>query len=84
MEEHIEIIEKAIFEFEESGRASKTAMARYIVGELEKNGYTLSKLHQPTVSVTVCEHKGDRIFNEDNGSEWCCDCKRYISKQTDR
>lgn len=74
MEEHIEIIEKAIFEFEESGRASRTAMARCIVGELEKQGYKLSKLHQPTVSGSVCDKclgRGSHVIYDT-----CIECKK--------
>lgn len=49
MEKSIEIIEQTILEFQESGRASRIAMARCIVGGLKKQGYMLSEFHEPTV-----------------------------------
>ena len=43
----IEIIAEAIFEFQESGRASSTAMARFILWKLYDSGYrVISNLEQ--------------------------------------
>lgn len=36
MNDKIKIVEKVIFDFEQSGRASKTALARIIVGTLDR------------------------------------------------
>ena len=46
LDKQIEIIERAIFEFEESGRASRTALARFIIGKLNDSGYEINELSQ--------------------------------------
>jgi hypothetical protein len=43
MGEEIKIIAFAIQEFEDSGRGSKTAMARFILGKLFEHGYEINK-----------------------------------------
>jgi hypothetical protein len=58
MEEEIEIISQTILEFQDSGRTSNDALARIIIGNLEKNGYKLKKLSQHDViknGVAVCD-----------------------------
>jgi hypothetical protein len=65
MEKEIQIIEQAIFEFEESGRASKTAMARFVIGKLNESGYNISKVEDVILTTEP---------------KLCIDCKKPLPK----
>ena len=46
LDKQIEIIERAIFEFDKSGNSNRTAMAHYIIGKLNDSGYEINELSQ--------------------------------------
>jgi hypothetical protein len=75
MEEEIKIISQTILEFQDSGRTSNDALARIIIGNLEKNGYKLKKLSQHDViknGVAVCPLCGSDKLGKYAGQFLAC------------
>lgn len=75
MDKEVLVIGNAIFEFEESGRTSKTAMARFIIGRLNEAGYELKKYDED--DKKKCLHPYNSVIEKEYG-KFCNTCGTYI------